>query len=144
MGTNFYAKRIPTTDELKDIKLAIDNRNKEQALNLISEYFTKIHVAKRSAGWKILFDNNNEKYWDVRDSLDSLYKFWNDHPEYEFVDEYEQEYSMEKLEEDIKAFSKGWNAFTAPAENYIFSSPDKEEYRNDKLNYRVSKHTDWS
>ena len=72
MGTNFYARIIPTKERKQQIKEAIDNDDFERIKALVNETYSspnylydsgdyaggEIHLGKRSAGWKFLWNPN--------------------------------------------------------------------------------------
>ncbi len=71
MGTNYYARIIPTKERKKQIKKAIDADNFSTIRNLVAETYNgerpydmkdvmkgEIHLGKRSAGWKFLWNPN--------------------------------------------------------------------------------------
>lgn len=72
MGTNFYARIIPTKERKEKIKQAIDNDNFDEIKTLVNmtysspQYFYEesgfiggeIHLGKRSGGWKFLWNPN--------------------------------------------------------------------------------------
>ena len=71
MGTNFYAKIIPTKERKESLKKLIDDNNfhdiREQViqmydsfkpLNMEDEIQGEIHLGKRSAGWRFLWNPN--------------------------------------------------------------------------------------
>ena len=72
MGTNFYARIIPTKERKQQIKEAIDNDDFERIKTLVNETYSspnylydsgeyaggEIHLGKRSGGWKFLWNPN--------------------------------------------------------------------------------------
>lgn len=72
MGTNFYARIIPTKERKEKIKQAIDNNDFDEIKSLVDstysspQYYYKestfvggeIHLGKRSGGWKFLWNPN--------------------------------------------------------------------------------------
>jgi hypothetical protein len=78
MGTNYYAIPIKKIDELKNKKkLSIEEAGTMKGLiPIIKEYFNSqidkikpIHIGKSSAGWEFLFNLNEKKYYNDRESL---------------------------------------------------------------------------
>lgn len=74
MGTNYYARIIPSKERKEHLKQLIDE-NKfneiQEEVNLMYGSDTQysngavIHLGKRSAGWKFLFNPNFEKYYPL-------------------------------------------------------------------------------
>ena len=74
MGTNFYARIIPKEDEKNELINKIVNNQFDEIVDLASalygernQYTRKgnvIHLGKRSAGWRFLWNPNVIKYWD--------------------------------------------------------------------------------
>lgn len=71
MGTNYYARIIPTRERKKQIKKAIDKNDFDEIKHLVNitysspeydyeEGYTggEIHLGKRSGGWKFLWNPN--------------------------------------------------------------------------------------
>lgn len=84
MGTNYYARILPSHSRKKKLKRFIDENNWDKIQDMVqlmygrsTEYETgaEIHLGKRSAGWKFLFNANDEKYYDL--NRESLFKFLN-------------------------------------------------------------------
>lgn len=57
MGTNFYARIIPSQERKEKVKKLIDENNFD-AKDEIEDLFQEIHIGKRSAGWKFLWNSN--------------------------------------------------------------------------------------
>lgn len=104
MGTNFYLKRkLSQEQKEKCNKLIFDDKYKD-AEEILS-YTKPIHLGKRSAGWKFLWNVNNFEYF--KPDKKSLLEFLNT-PNSIIVDEYGREYSVERfLNEEIPI--KGFN-----------------------------------
>ena len=60
MGTNFYARIIPSQERKEKVKKLIDENN-FNAKDEINDLFQEIHIGKRSAGWKFLWNSNLDK-----------------------------------------------------------------------------------
>ena len=72
MGTNFYARIIPTQERKKDLHDAIDENNISRVQTLVHEMYDSIymdyghdeikggcvHLGKKSGGWKFLWNPN--------------------------------------------------------------------------------------
>lgn len=76
MGTNFYAQIKPTKEQKDALKTAIDNDDFETISGMVHELYGdvsfdygtydggKIHLGKRSSGWKFLWNPNQYKVSD--------------------------------------------------------------------------------
>lgn len=74
MGTNFYARIIPKEEDKQKLIDAINNDKDDLIEDLASELYghrneytrkgNKIHLGKRSCGWKFLWNPNVIKYYD--------------------------------------------------------------------------------
>ena len=124
MGTNFYAKRIPTRerktklynliynqmDVVKVVKM-IDNGEFYAARNFINDFaesFEKeverleerIHLGKRSCGWQFLWHYHEGKYY--KDNLESIKAFLSN-PDIIIEDEYHKTFTLDEfLNDEIK------------------------------------------
>lgn len=70
MGTNFYAHILPSKERREEIKKAIDNNAFKEICHLVEDTYGKphygedsyeggkIHLGKRSSGWKFLWNAN--------------------------------------------------------------------------------------
>lgn len=72
MGTNYYARIIPTKERKVQIKMAIDNNDFDEITSLVNKTYSspqydsethtyvggEIHLGKRSGGWKFLWNPN--------------------------------------------------------------------------------------
>lgn len=118
MGTNFYAKRIPTQEQLNEISEFVTNGKLDTAQELISEINERIHICKRSGGWQIGFDHNWGKYYQP--NAKSLTEFL-DKPNILIVDEYGEEYTFTEFWSMVLE----WNA---NSHNYLTSKSYMDEY----------------
>lgn len=74
MGTNFYARIIPSEKDKQELIDAINNDNPDLVEELTQELYgarneytgigARIHLGKRSGGWKFLWNPNVIKVWD--------------------------------------------------------------------------------
>ena len=74
MGTNYYLRRIPTKEEIAQCHKLVDeqkfeyidivnNKNGAPYLETVLEKITeKIHIGKKSIGWRFLFQIHNDLY----------------------------------------------------------------------------------
>ena len=75
MGTNFYARIIPSKSRKEKLKKMIDEDRfddiKDEMADMYgssdqwNENHGEIHLGKRSAGWKFLFNPNYERYYPL-------------------------------------------------------------------------------
>lgn len=62
MGTNFYLKRKINESTKKVLKDCIDKDDIDTVRSILNDY-KDIHIGKRSAGWKFLWDAHYFKYF---------------------------------------------------------------------------------
>lgn len=100
MGTNFYLrKRLSEYD--KEIGIQYLNDDDYDLLrDLIPE---DIHIGKRSAGWKFLFNANNFKYFQP--NKESLIKWLKSG---QIIDEYDRKFTFEEFWNN-ECFTEGWD-----------------------------------
>ena len=55
IGTNFYAKHIPTQEEYDAMQKALTNKQLDKLQELINEATIQYHIEKRSYGWAFSF-----------------------------------------------------------------------------------------
>ena len=97
MGTNFYARRIPTQEEVAALHKHID----EVAAGVYSissmieeiEIVGDIHLGKRSAGWQFNWESHPEYY---SDNLESIKEFLS-RDDIVIVDEYNTKFSLDEF-----------------------------------------------
>ena len=125
MGTNFYARRIPTQEEIAELHKCVD----EIAMGICSvadmadkiEMGDDIHLGKRSAGWQFNWEYHPEYY---SDNLESIKKFLS-RDDIVIVDEYNTKFSLEEfLNEEI-----GYCLYNDP-ERYINGKQYDERYED--------------
>ena len=123
MGTNFYARCIPTQEEVAALHKHID----EVAAGVYSissmiegiEVVDDIHLGKRSAGWQFNWESHPEYY---SDNLESIKEFLS-RDDIVIVDEYNTKFSLDEfLNEEI-----GYCLYNDP-ERYINGSQYYEKY----------------
>lgn len=135
MGTNFYAKikrKSRERDEiLKRVKSYINENDFEPVDRIFKEGVDtiKIHLGKRSAGWKFLFNANRGKYYEL--TKEGITKFVESEASGKVEDEYGREFTIEDFwEDEIKNFlNKGYDL-----ESYYHDHPEDilPEYCYDK------------
>ena len=84
MGTNFYARIIPKEEDKQKLIDAINDNQHNIIVDLASELYgnrneysglgNKIHLGKRSSGWKFLWNPNVVKVWDS-EACDYAYNY---------------------------------------------------------------------
>lgn len=82
MGTNIYARINPLKAEREKfalkLKEVIDKNQfgmQDQIEDLIAEFncrYAKVHLGKRSAGWKFLWQTNYDYYDTTKESIDAF------------------------------------------------------------------------
>lgn len=85
MGTNFYARIIPTKERKEEIKKAIDEDDFPTVKELVEKtYYSpttysveggNVHLGKRSSGWKFLWNPNWSKIHKGHSEIDSGGKY---------------------------------------------------------------------
>ena len=103
MGTNYYARIIPTKERKKKLIESIEKDNFDSAMELARELYGDsdssevrgvIHLGKRSGGWKFLWNPN------VRE----VYDGYRNHHTGEWVDKVTYRYLYPLTKEGITAF----------------------------------------
>lgn len=107
MGTNFYIKKYMTPEQKKEVIDAINNDQYDEARDIMNEV-KDIHIGKRSAGWKFLWDANEFKYFEpTKESLIEWLKSG------QIIDEYNQEFTFDEFWNDcLNGFWDGYDAIT--------------------------------
>ena len=99
MGTNYYARILPSKERKEEIKKAIDDNDFNKIKNLIDETYGRpyydisensfsggeIHLGKRSCGWKFLWNPNWYKI--PKRHLEKKYNYKGTHCYYNFVND---------------------------------------------------------
>lgn len=107
MGTNYYIKKYMTPEQKKEVIDAINNDQYDEARDIMNE-IKDIHIGKRSAGWKFLWDANDFKYFKpTKESLIEWLKSG------QIIDEYDQEFTFDEFWNDcLNGFWDGYDAIT--------------------------------
>ena len=154
MGTNFYARIIPKEEDKQKLIDAINEDRDDLIEDLSSEFYghrneytrkgNKIHLGKRSGGWKFLWNPNVIKYVeghiDENDHYVPVYKYDYIYPltkqgitdfcnrkDIVITDEYGEQYTPEEFLE--MAFSWGQpDGYTG--KTYEESHKEESSYRN--------------
>jgi len=163
VGTNFY--RIPSVDEMEERKIRLQARiiGLKLTPDLVENCFayiddpddewtrlspwdefvngTRVHLGKRSGGWKFLWNWNKEKYYSSKEELLEFTRSGR------VVDEYGEEIPAEEFIEMALSWGQedGWDSESYHRDNpdsrRIWSNEKHEEYIE---GLRVSTSTDFS
>ena len=145
MGTNFYIKKYMTPEQKKEVIDAINNDQYDEARDIMNEV-KDIHIGKRSAGWKFLWDANEFKYFEpTKESLIEWLKSG------QIIDEYDQEFTFDEFWNDcLNGFWDGYDAITYEKDHperiywrknisQFYGIPvTKDEFYTDNLRFSVS------
>lgn len=156
MGTNFYARIIPTKERKEKLKKLIDEDNfnaiKEEVgamYTTIGEYDHEggvVHIGKRSGGWKFLWNPNwyeednghydlEAKEWIPNPTIKKFYDL-NRASILEFLkredvrlfDEYGEEYDPEEFMNEMKEWDeKPWVDGKPKLDGKMYSEIEREE-----------------
>ena len=106
MGTNFYARHIPTEQEYEAMQQKIVERNLDELQKLLDEAKTQYHIGKRSGGWQFLFaphiklrvgfGNSGQVVSPWENTLESIKEYLN-RPDVEIVNEYGEVFTPEQF-----------------------------------------------
>lgn len=106
MGTNFYAKHIPTEEEYNKMQEALTNRQLDKLEELIHDAKKEYHIGKRSGGWQFLFaphvklrsgfHNSGEVVSPWENTLESIKEYLS-RPDVEIYDEYGNKFTPEQF-----------------------------------------------
>jgi len=102
MGTNYSLYKIPTWEELENIKSSIDEGNLIEAKRMMPD---EIHIGKASNGWEFTFNHNNWQYFDK--SKKSLKDFVS---QCKIIDEYGQVISHDEFWKMVESKKGGLNS----------------------------------
>ena len=162
MGTNFY--RVPKGKEMikreQKLRMRIDEMDSVNPSNIESGFRTisvgewdaispleeflngiKVHLGKRSVGWKFLWNWNNEKYYQTKEELFKFIKSGR------VVDEYGSQIDCQEFIEMALEWGKddGWDLESYYKENpshpTVWSDSSRENYIE---GLRVSTSTEFS
>lgn len=156
MGTNFYARVIPTKERKEQLKKLIDEDKFEEISDAVAEMYGHvgmyqleggiIHIGKRSGGWKFLWDTNwydidegnydtEQKKWIPKPGIKKWYDL-NKKSISEFLhredvrlfDEYGDEYNVDEFLKDIEEWDN--TPWIDGSPKYDGKSYDEEEEKN--------------
>lgn len=107
MSTNFYAKRIPTQEEVNEIAWKVLERKFDEASDMLKVFQEEFHIGKRSAGWEFNFESHDGFFYDKNSIKDYL-----DRPgEIEIVDEYGMVYTFKEFWKEVEETFGGRHPF---------------------------------
>lgn len=110
MGTNFYAKIPVKARDKERAKKLIDDNKFQEATELLNEFTKEIHLGKRSAGWKFLFNANDLEYYEP--TREGINKFFSD-KHVIIENEYGEKFTAEEFWDEIGDFlDKGYDIET--------------------------------
>lgn len=141
MGTNYYIRRQLSQNEKYTIIQSIVNDDYEKAKIIINQKDSEVHIGKRSAGWKFLWNVNKFKYFHP--NKESFIKFLKTYGQ--IFDEYGREYSFEEFWNnevgeflytglDLKSY------YEENKELYKYHPEDKELIPFKNLNLNINEH----
>lgn len=130
MGTNFYLRRRLSIQDQRNLLEDIRYGNYDSADRLIS---FKVHIGKRSAGWKFLWDANNFEYFNP--TKESIFDFLKSG---RIFDEYGREFTFEEFINDEvgESLNTGYDLETYEKSNprmdrsyYFYRREELERFR---------------
>lgn len=146
MGTNYYKVYIPTEDEidelqrdltrLKEIRKGISDESAENVKDHMREILSranKVHICKKSWGWKTNFDHNWGKYYKpTKESIDAFLRS----PDGYMIDEYGEiididDFWKDTFERDAKpdVYTSETYRKTHPEEHYYLCRDDQRKVK---------------
>lgn len=149
MGTNYYLKHIPTTEEHEKMQNALFKKQYDSLLEIIHETCRTYHIGKQSGGWQFLFAPNKSIrvgcYDDYpnpwNNSLESLQKVLSD-SNYQIRNEYGEILTPEEFWESIRLYndpetainiSQYYQKHPRPVSNgYDYFSPENTEFTTEE------------
>lgn len=147
MGTNFYAKKIPTEREIELMNQMTRERRFEELEDYLHQLNHAYHIGKRSNGWAFAFQGKPDKKsypceefeipWD--DNLDSLEKFLTQ-DNIEIFNEYMDKFTYSEFIDEIKD-SIYVDEDHICAEEYYKQSPSS--YRSSSITEKVKDGIRW-
>lgn len=136
MGTNFYARHIPTEAEYVEMRNALAERQLDKLSKLIKDSKAEYHIGKRSGGWQFLFAphvklrngfrNSGEIVSPWENTLESIKEYLS-RPDVEIYDEYGRKFTPDEFwNEEV-----GESLYNDP-EHYINGDQYYEKYPNQR------------
>ena len=121
MGTNFYARHIPTELEYARMQEALTNRELDRLRELLDASQKQYHIGKRSGGWQFLFaphiklrvgfGNSGQVVSPWENTLESIKEYLSQ-PDVEICDEYGRTFTPEEF----------WNE---EVDDALYNDPEK-------------------
>lgn len=114
MGTNYYLRRIPTKEEIAQCHKLVDEQKFEyiDIMNdkygmpyletVLGKIIEKIHIGKKSCGWRFLFQIHNDLYSKNIQSCIDFLKRQTETGMWRFIDEYGEEISIDDFESMVR------------------------------------------
>lgn len=99
MGTNFYAIKVPTVSEHKQMEIALAHRQYAHLKDLLDESIKRYHIGKRSVGWQFCFEKQ-DYIIDKLSTLDQIKDFLS-RKDIRIEDEYGAQYSADEFWKEI-------------------------------------------
>lgn len=132
MGTNFYLRKKLSDKEKAKLYSYIDNEDWDSLKESIPE---KIHIGKRSAGWKFLWNANKFKYF--KPNKKSLMEFLKSG---QIINEYGEEFTFDQfINGEIANFiNMGWDM-----ETYCIEENSSYKYTMYKYTMPIEKRIDF-
>lgn len=113
MGTNFYLRKKLSQKEKEIAKQYIEENKYDEVREILSE---DIHIGKRSAGWKFLWDAHYFEYFEP--TKESLFDWLESG---QIIDEYGEEFTFDQF---INDELKGWLDKGFDIESYYINNPE--------------------
>lgn len=118
MGINYYKKLLPTEEVINELHRAVDMLDFEEIDKIKKGLTDGIHICKMSAGWKVVFDANEEKYYEpTRKDLE----LWLNDKNGSIIGEYGTALTPAEFWKEVD----DWNSNTR---NYRTSSTERDMY----------------
>ena len=160
MGTNVYAIRknprtIPVWDKIEQAVDARDPWKLQEEMETFQKEFdeNRIHIGKRSGGWKFIFDFQNWKYFDhteesIKEFLGSCFAIEDEYGDYYDLETFWKDFAIwnpSGLDGKTYEESEGTpeSRARARANDYYESTTSPAGPIPDNLPYRFSNHVDF-
>lgn len=137
MGTNFYIRKRLNSREKRQLFEYIRVNDFDKLVNSLPE---KIHLGKRSCGWKFLWDANNFKYFKpTKESFESFLRSGI------IIDEYGEVFDYDKfMYDELDGFlDKGYDSESYDNDHPELVSKDLDywkTYHRDDIQEFIKKH----
>lgn len=125
MSTNYYVVRKLTEDDKKQAEILLKNGSYEELKDFLHEKTDRVHIAKHSFGWKVIFNWNEKEYYDLtRESIDDFLR------KNEIENEYHRKVSVEEFWEMVDK-----NQDKLDIEAYYKENPNDWSFYWDRISY---------